>query len=197
MIQKRAALLFLFLLSGFVLVAASLSPAQSSKAQPSKIADLEPALRDALSHDAVCTENSTGQEASILEDPVQKSVFRGAAGRDIGVIVTPQGGCHCHNANCATYVYLKSPQGYQLSLKENFESLHPMKVFKHGFPSLTGRFQVSDSKVETTVFDWDGEAYHPSLCATVLHKEGSKLPSIARHACNLQKEASPKGRMTQ
>ena len=54
-----------------------------------------------------------------------------------------------------------------------------MKIVKLGMPSLTGQFEINTVKMETTVYDWDGKDYKPSLCATVI--KGKKVPSITRH----------------
>jgi hypothetical protein len=56
-----------------------------------------------------------------------------------------------------------------------------MKIVKRGMPSLTGKFEVSSLKMETTVYDWDGKDYRPSLCATVT--KGKRVPMIAQHPC--------------
>ncbi|MGC2742607.1 MAG: hypothetical protein WA672_05420, partial [Candidatus Angelobacter sp.] len=77
--------------------------------------------------------------------------------------------------------YLRSAEGYKLALHEKYASLHPMKIVKQGMPSLTGQFEISSLKMETTIYDWDGKAYKPSLCATVI--KGKKVPSITRHPC--------------
>jgi len=140
-------------------------------------------LKDAALHDAACPKpdaapNSDGAEAdapSLAALPIR------AGGREMGTIVTVQGACHCQSNNCDTLVYLGSSQGYRLALREKYASLHPMKIVKRGMPSLTGKFEVSAARMETTVYDWDGKAYRPSLCATVI--KGKKVPSIARHPC--------------
>jgi hypothetical protein len=48
-------------------------------------------------------------------------------------------------------------------------------------PSLTGQFAISSLKMETTVYDWNGKAYKPSMCATVI--KGKKVPTITQHPC--------------
>jgi hypothetical protein len=58
-----------------------------------------------------------------------------------------------------------------------------MKIVKHGLPSLSGKFQVSPAEEETTVYDWSGKEYQPSLCATVVQRKNVRLPSISRHPC--------------
>jgi hypothetical protein len=88
--------------------------------------------------------------------------------------------CRAH-ATARTRIYLHSGEGYKLALHEKYASLHPMKIVKQGMPSLTGQFEINTVKMETTVYDWDGKAYKPSLCATVI--KGKKIPSITRHPC--------------
>jgi hypothetical protein len=95
--------------------------------------------------------------------------------------VEVQGACHCRNGNCDALVYLRNGEGYRLALHEKYASLHPMKIVKQGMPSLTGQFEISTLKMETTVYDWDGKSYKPSLCATVI--KGKRVPSITRHPC--------------
>jgi hypothetical protein len=106
-----------------------------------------------------------------------------SSGREVGTIVEVQGACHCQNGNCDALVYLRNGEGYRLALHEKYASLHPMKIVKQGMPSLTGQFKVSILKMETTVYDWDGNNYKPSLCATVI--KGKRVPSITRHPCKL------------
>jgi hypothetical protein len=106
-----------------------------------------------------------------------------SSGREVGTIVEVQGACHCQNGNCDALVYLRNGEGYRLALHEKYASLHPMKIVKQGMPSLTGQFEVSTLKMETTVYDWDGKSYKPSLCATVI--KGKRVPSITRHPCKL------------
>lgn len=127
--------------------------------------------------DAACT---TAGDASI-GDPTFETLPIRSAGRDVGTIVEVQGACHCQNANCDALVYLRNGEGYKLALHEKYASLHPMKIVKQGMPSLTGQFEINTLKMETTVYDWDGKAYKPSLCATVI--KGKKVPSITRHPC--------------
>ena len=136
------------------------------------------ALTDAALHDAACTkpgERQSSDAPNLAALPIR------AGGREIGTIVTVHGACHCQSSNCDTLVYLHAGEGYRLALHEKYVSLHPMKIVKRGMPSLTGQFEVSAVKMETTVYDWDGKDYRPSLCATVT-KHG-KVPSIARHPC--------------
>src|SRR5262249_53349101 len=146
------------------------------------IADLSPRLRDSLLQDAACkaTSDANVDRTRLLESQVSMQEIRGAPG---GVIVAPQGGCACTGSGCVSYVYLKDGQAYRLAFKGEFTSLHPMKVYKRGMPSLTGKLQVSDTLAETTVYDWDGKDYEASLCATVTQGKNQRLPSIARHEC--------------
>jgi hypothetical protein len=144
-------------------------------------------LKTAALKDAACTtagDASTGN-ASIgnasIGDPTLDTLPIRSSGRDVGTIVEVQGACHCQNTNCDALVYLRSGQGYKLALHEKYASLHPMKIVKLGMPSLTGQFEINTLKMETTVYDWDGKAYKPSLCATVI--KGKKVPSITRHPC--------------
>lgn len=163
----------------FILAAGTLS----SGGQSARIADLQPTLRQALAHDDACVAGSTGDISNqALQSPVETEEIR-TGGHDDGIIAAPQDGCDCSNGNCSTFVYLKSGDGYKLALEERFASLHPMKIVKHGLPSLSGKFQVSAIQEETTVFDWSGKQYDPSLCATITQRRNIRLPSIARHPC--------------
>jgi hypothetical protein len=148
-----------------------------------RIADLQPELKQALVHDDSCAKSAEGTHAGELQSPVltQKILFQG---REAGVIAAPQDDCHCRNGNCSTFVYLKSGEAYRLAFEERFATLRPMKVVKHGLPSLSGKFQVSQMQEETTVYDWSGRDYEPSLCATVTQRGHQKLPSISQHPCN-------------
>ncbi|MBZ5490725.1 MAG: hypothetical protein LAO76_07320 [Acidobacteriia bacterium] len=143
---------------------------------------LSPDLKAAALKDAACT---TAGDASAVNtntsDPTLEALPIRSGGRDVGTIVEVQGACHCQNTNCDALVYLKSGEGYKLALHEKYASLHPMKIVKQGMPSLTGQFEIGSSKMETTVYDWDGKAYKPSLCATVI--KGKKVPAITRHPC--------------
>jgi hypothetical protein len=138
---------------------------------------LSPDLKAAALKDAACTAASDASSS----DPTLESLPIRSGGRDVGTIVEVQGACHCQSTNCDALVYLKSGEGYKLALHEKYASLHPMKIVKQGMPSLTGQFEVGSLKMETTVYDWDGKAYKPSLCATVI--KGKKVPSITRHPC--------------
>lgn len=135
-------------------------------------------LKDAALHDAACVKPVDGQDA---DAPTLSSLPILIAGRESGTIVKVQGACHCQSSNCDMLVYLHSGEQYRLALREKYASLHPMKIVKHGMPSLTGEFEVSAQKMETTVYDWDGKDYKPSLCATVI--KGAKLPRITQHPC--------------
>jgi hypothetical protein len=164
--MKPTALFFFifFIISGLMVVC--------SAQQENLPADLKAvALKD-----AACTAGDASQNDPTLETlPIRSS------GRDVGTIVEVQGACHCQNTNCDALVYLRNGEGYKLALHEKYASLHPMKIVKLGMPSLTGQFEISTLKMETTVYDWDGKAYKPSLCATVI--KGKKVPSITRHPC--------------
>ncbi|MGC2695686.1 MAG: hypothetical protein WA738_07840 [Candidatus Angelobacter sp.] len=140
--------------------------------------DLAPELKDAALRDAACSKSS---DAASSDAPTLTALPVRSSGHEAATIVTVQGSCHCQGANCDTLVYLRNGQGYSLALKEKYASLHPMKIVKRGMPSLTGQFEVSAAKMETTVYDWDGKEYGPSLCATVV-KHG-KVPSITQHPC--------------
>jgi hypothetical protein len=163
--KKIITLLFFILLSGVLLVCV---------AQQDRLAT---DLKAVVLHDAACTTAAHTQEA----DPTLETVPIRSGGRDVGTIVEVQGACHCQNTNCDALVYLRVDKGYKLALHEKYASLHPMKIVKQGMPSLTGQFEVSSLKMETTVYDWDGKTYKPSLCATVI--KGRKVPSITRHPC--------------
>jgi hypothetical protein len=135
-------------------------------------------LKDAALHDAACTKSDdpqSGDTSTLAALPIR------AGGREMGTIVTVQGTCHCQTSNCDTLVYLRTGQGYRLALHEKYASLHPMKIVKRGMPSLTGKLEVSAARMETTVYDWDGKDYRPSLCATVI--KGKRVPSITQHPC--------------
>jgi hypothetical protein len=138
---------------------------------------LSPDLKAVALKDTACT---TAADSS-PSDPTLEALPIHSGGRDVGTIVEVQGACHCQNANCDALVYLRSAEGYKLALHEKYTSLHPMKIVKLGMPSLTGQFEINPLKMETTVYDWDGKAYKPSLCATVI--KGKKVPSITRHPC--------------
>lgn len=157
-----------------------------SKAGSDTVADLPADLRDALVRDAACSEASPGagtEPAEFLKSPVKIQEIRGATRGQVGSIVTFEDSCHCHDVNCGTYVYVLTGKAYKLAIAGSFASLHPTRFSKGGFPSLTGKLQVSDTQAETTVYDWNGKSYQPTLCATVQQAENQKRPSIIRHGC--------------
>ena len=153
---------------------------------------LSPDLKAAALKDAACTTaanahsvdaqnvNAQGVNSQTSDSTVEALPIR-TSGREVGTIVEVQGACHCQNGNCDALVYLRNGEGYRLALHEKYASLHPMKIVKQGMPSLTGQFEVSTLKMETTVYDWDGKSYKPSMCATVI--KGKRVPSITRHPC--------------
>lgn len=175
----------------FVLVVIAFSGAAVCGAQTVKIADLEPGLRDAMVRDAKCRGNAkapapnaapAGQTA-LLQSAVSTKALLGAGGHESGVIVLPAGDCQCRGGNCLIYVYMKSEAGFRLVLKEDFASLHPMKSYKHGMPSLTGRHVVNSTVYETAIYDWDGENYQATQCARVTQGKNPKRPSIVKQEC--------------
>jgi hypothetical protein len=154
------------------------------------VADLPSDLREALLHDAVCAQagdagaSSESGPASLLASQVNAQEIRGAkAGTVVGVIATLSSGCHCHGPNCGTYVYLKSDSGYKLAFAGEFASLHPSRVYKSGYPSLSAKAQISETEAESTVYDWNGKSYVPNLCATITQSRGRKVPAIVHHPC--------------
>ncbi len=151
--------------------------------------DVPPALKDAALHDATCANPADRQDS---EAPSLAALPVRAGGRELGTIVTVHGSCHCQGANCDTLVYLHAGEGYRLTLHEKYASLHPMKIVKRGMPSLTGQFEISAVKMETTVYDWDGQDYRPSLCATVV--KNRKVPSIQRHPCRAPEQIDDRAR---
>ena len=158
-----------------------------TKAGPETVAELSPELRNALVRDAACSKDSAREPAApkdLLKSPVDTQEILGPGRGNLGVIAAFTAGCHCQGANCSTYVYLKTAGSYKLAFTGSFASLHPMKGLRNGYPPLTAKLQVSDSRVETTVYDWNGRKYQPSLCATVTQGPNQKRPSIARHACS-------------
>jgi hypothetical protein len=139
--------------------------------------ELSPDLKAAVSRDAACPSAADPQE----KDPTLATVPIRSGGRAAGTIVEVQGACHCEKTNCDALVYLRSGEGYKLALHEKSASLHPIKIVKLGMPSLTGQYEITAFKMETTVYDWDGKEYKPSLCATVI--KGKKVPTITPHPC--------------
>ena len=164
MTRSNILVLFIFLI-GFMIVCV----AQQES--------LSPDLKEAAVRDAACTQATDVKNS----EPALTGLTIRSGGRDVGTIVAVQDACHCQTTNCDSLVYLRSGQGYRLVLHEKYASLHPMKIVKLGMPSLTGQFEISAQKMETTVYDWDGKNYRPSLCATVV--KGSKVPTITRHPC--------------
>jgi hypothetical protein len=160
-----------------------------SKATTGTVADLPPELREALVRDAACgstPEAASGGEADrarLLESAVMTRDISGAAGAPLGVIVSFSDACHCRQSNCRTYVYLKAGPQYTLAFSGVFTSLHPMRVYKRGHPSLSGKLAVSASQEESTIYDWNGKAYVPVLCATLTQAAGRKSPGIVHHEC--------------
>jgi hypothetical protein len=159
-----------------------------SGAQSVKLANLEPDLRDALLRDAQCPVKpgvapTDADRALLLQTPVNTQPLHGAGGHAVGVIVMPAEGCQCHNGNCTAYVYLKSQDSYRLALRQDFQLLRPMKSYKHGMPSLTGRYKVSDIEAATTVYDWDGNEYQATLCAKVTQGRDPRRPAIVKQDC--------------
>jgi hypothetical protein len=153
---------------------------------------LSPDLKAVALKDAACTTAAEGQSVDTKSvdakgidpngnDSTLEALPIRTGGREVGTIVEVQGACHCQKGNCDALVYLRNGEGYRLALHEKYASLHPMKIVKQGMPSLTGQFEVSTLKMETTVYDWDGKSYKPSLCATVI--KGKRVPSITRHPC--------------
>jgi hypothetical protein len=138
-------------------------------------------LKATALRDAACVKPADGQES---DAPAFSALPILAGGKKMGTIVKVDGTCHCQGSNCDTLVYLRSGDQYRLELREKYASLHPMKVVKHGMPSLTGEFATGAQKMETTVYDWDGKQYRPSLCATVV--KAGRLPQITRHVCKAQ-----------
>ena len=148
---------------------------------------LSPDLKAAALKEAACTTAADAQNADAKRvdtknnDSTLEALPIRTGGREVGTIVEVQGACHCQNGNCDALVYLRNGEGYRLALHEKYASLHPMKIVKQGMPSLTGQFEISTLKMETTVYDWDGKTYKPSLCATVIRRK--RVPSITRHPC--------------
>jgi hypothetical protein len=168
---------YLVIALAFVCGSATLGGQQSST-----LANLDPGLQQALLHDAACHPTPIADGPQLKQVEVKTEEIR-VGGREAGVIAAPQDTCHCEGENCSTFVYLKSGDDYKLTLEDRFSSLHPMKVAMHGLPSLSGKLQVNDSQEETTVYNWDGKEYKPSLCATVSQIKNRKLPVIVRHPC--------------
>jgi hypothetical protein len=164
--MKKSNILFFFILFSRAVILCS---AQQES--------LSPDLKAAALNDAACANPAGAKESDpeLAESPIY------AGGREAGTIVAVKGPCHCQATNCDVLVYLRNGQGYRLAVHEKYASLHPMKIVKQGMPSLTGQFEINQQKMETTVYDWDGKDYRPSLCATVT--KGKRVPTIARHPC--------------
>jgi hypothetical protein len=168
-----------------VCVAACFAQSPSAKAP-----DLDAELSVMLTRDSACESKETATGADRAEPPQTHSAqplasvqpLKNSSGRNVGIIATVEGACHCSRGNCATYVYLKAGQTYRLALKENLASLHPLKGFKQSMPALSGKVQVSDSEAETIIYEWSGGEYQPGICATVV-QEGGSHPLITKHAC--------------
>ena len=159
-----------------------------SGAPANTLADVQPQLKQALLRDDACMKSTEGEE---LPAQLQSTVLTeeiNAAGRQAGIIAAPHDECHCRDENCKTFVYLKSGEDFRLAFAGSFASLRPMKVVKHGLPSLSGKFQVNDAQEETTIFDWTGTNYQPSLCATVTQHGHERLPRISQHPCKARKQ---------
>lgn len=152
-------------------------------------AEIPASLKDAALHDAACTNPDKSQSS---DAPSLDALPIRVGGHERGTIITAKGGCHCQGANCDALVYLPAGEGYRLALHEKYASLHPMKIVKQGMPSLTGQFEISAVKMETTVYDWDGKNYRPSLCATVTRK--GRVPTIARHPCRAATQIDDRAR---
>jgi hypothetical protein len=168
--KKFNSLSFLVLLGGFAIV----SGAQQESPSPE--------LKAVAVRDAACAQPLEIKQG----EPTLTALPIRSGGHEVGKIIAIQGSCHCQGTNCDTLVYLRSGEGYRLALHEKYASLHPMKIVKQGMPSLTGQFELSSLKMETTVYDWNGKDYRPSLCATVT--KGKKVPSIAQHPCKLHSQ---------
>ena len=173
--KKFNTLLFYVLLSGAVFSGIMLSGTMLICSAQQE--GFSPDLKAAALKDAACANPAGAKEA----DPELAELPIHAGGREAGTIVAVKGPCHCQATNCDVLVYLRNGQGYRLAVHEKYSSLHPMKIVKRGMPSLTGQFEISQQKMETTVYDWDGKDYRPSLCATVT--KGKRTPTIARHSC--------------
>jgi len=160
---------------------------------PGTIGGLAPALRDAVLRDAACSQSAVpapDKPANFLETAVATQDIHSAAGANLGAIVRLSDACHCQDANCGTYVFLKGNAGYKLAFSGEFLSLRPARVFKRGYPSLSGKVQLSKAQTESTVYDWNGKSYAPGLCATITQPAGRKVPSIVHHDCA---KTSPSG----
>ena len=140
---------------------------------------LPQALKDAVLRDSACASpndnNNNDGDSKLTALPIR------VATRELGTIVTVESACHCQGQNCDSLVYLRQGEAYRLAFKKKYASLHAMKIVKRGMPSLTGQFNVNPTTMETTVYDWTGKEYRPSLCASVI--KGKKVPTVTQHAC--------------
>jgi hypothetical protein len=157
-------------------------------AQTVKLADADPELRDALLRDAQCpaaagAASNDADRAALLQTRFNTQTLHGAGGAAVGVIAMPVEGCHCQKENCTAWVYVKSPAGFRLVLRQVFELVHPMKAWKHGMPSITGRYKVSETVYTTSVRDWNGSEYQPTMCATVTQGRDPHRPSVVKQDC--------------
>jgi hypothetical protein len=138
---------------------------------------LPQALKDAVLRDSACASPDNKEDG----DPKMTALPIRVATRELGTIVKVENACHCQRQNCDSLVYLRQGEAYRLAFKEKYASLHAMKIVKRGMPSLTGQFNVDQARMETTVYDWTGKEYRPSLCATVI--KGKRVPTVTQHAC--------------
>jgi hypothetical protein len=138
---------------------------------------LPQALKDAVLHDSACASPANKEDG----EPKMTALPIRVATRELGTIVTVESACRCQGQNCDSLVYLRQGEAYRLAFKEKYASLHAMKIVKRGMPSLTGQFNVDQIRMETTVYDWTGKEYRPSLCATVI--KGKRVPTVTQHAC--------------
>jgi len=151
--------------------------------------EISQTLKDEALHDAACVNTA---DASGTDTPTVTAVPIRVGTHELGTIITVHGACHCHGPNCDALVYLRQGEQYTLELHEKYASLHPMKIVKRGMPSLSGQFEIGAGKMETTVYDWDGKSYRPSLCATVT--KNGRVPTIARHPCRTPAQIDDRAR---
>jgi hypothetical protein len=152
--------------------------------------DLDPELSAMLARDSACESGGTVAGADQIQAPAAASArapfsvqtMHNSRGRNVGIIATLENACHCSQGNCATYVYVKSGQTYQVALKESLASLRPLRGFKQTMPALSGKLIVSDSRAETIIYEWDGSEYRAGICATVVQRNKGH-PVITKHPC--------------
>lgn len=176
-ILRRAAFVLLLTVAGG---AACFAQSQSGKAP-----GLDAELSAMLARDSACESKGTAlgaEQTQAVQGPSDIQTLHNSSGRNIGIIATVEDDCHCSRGNCANYVYIKSGQTYRLALKENLEALHPLRGFKQSMPALSGKLQVSDTRAETIIYEWDGSDYQAGICATVV-QESSGHPAITKHPC--------------